>query len=292
MIHSKISDHMSLLVKLFKALIRNGLKISPKKCQLFKTDLVYMGHTMLIEEGLPKLKPLKTRIEAILKLEPPKSIKDCRSFCGMVNYLSIYLKDLQTKLIPIYYLTRKGVPFVWGKEQAEAFEDIKIALTSPLILVMPDTKGHIILVSDTSKVGCGGAFYQEIRLQYRLISYCSKKLPEAVQRYSISELELTGLLANISVFKHILKNVKFTVFCDHSALVYIIHAKKELPTMRLKKLIENLNAYCFVIRFLKGKEMHISDFLSRHPIEDGESPFEIIPIAFQLIEENNENRRR
>ena len=55
--------------------------------------------------------------------------------------------------------------------------------------------------------------------------------------------------------------------------------------MRLKKLIENLNAYCFVIRFLKGKEMHISDFLSRHPIEDGESPFEIIPIAFSLIEE-------
>ena len=285
MIHSKISDHMGLIVKLFKALIRNGLKISPKKCQLFKTNLIYMGHTMLIEEGLPKLKPLKTRVEAILKLDPPKTIKDCRSFCGMVNYLSIYLKDLQTKLIPIYYLTRKGVPFIWGEEQKEAFQDIKIALTSPPILVMPDTKGHIILVSDTSKVGCGGALYQEIRLQYRLISYCSKKLPEAVQRYSISELELTGLLANISVFKHILKNVKFTVFCDHSALVYIINAKRELPTMRLKKLIENLNAYCFVIRFLKGKEMHISDFLSRHPIEDGESPFEIIPIAFSLIEE-------
>ena len=285
MIHSKVSDHMSLVIKLLKALIRNGLKISPKKCQLFKTDLVYMGHTMLIENGLPKLKPLKTRVEAILKLEPPKTIKDCRSFCGMVNYLSIYLKDLQTKLIPIYYLTRKGIPFLWGEEQEKAFEDIKCALTSPPVLVMPDTKVHIILVSDTSKVGCGGALYQEIRLQYRLISYCSKKLPEAVQRYSISELELTGLLANISVFKHILKNAKFTVFCDHSALVYIIHAKRELPTMRLKKLIENLNAYCFVIRFLKGKEMHISDFLSRHPIEDGESPYEIIPIAFQLIEE-------
>ena len=149
---------------------------------------------------------------------------------------------------------------------------------------MPDSHGHIILVSDTSKIGCGGALYQDIRHVYRLVSYCSKKLPEAVQRYSISELELTGLLANISIFKHILKNVKFTVFCDHSALVFIINAKKELPTLRLKKLIENLTAYCFVIRFLKGKEMHISDFLSRHPIEDGESPHEIIPIAFQLIE--------
>ena len=285
MIHSKQSDHMSLVVKLFKALIRNGLKISPKKCQLFKKKLVYMGHTMVIEDGLPKLKPLKTRIEAILKLEPPKTIKGCRSFCGMVNYLSIYLKELQLKLIPIYHLTRKGIPFVWGEEQEKAFEDIKRALTNPPVLVMPDSHGHIILVSDTSKIGCGGALYQEIRHVYRLVSYCSKKLPEAVQRYSISELELTGLLANISIFKHILKNVKFTVFCDHSALVFILNAKKELPTLRLKKLIENLIAYCFVIRFLKGKEMHISDFLSRHPIEDGESPHEIIPIAFQMIEQ-------
>ena len=284
MIHSKHNDHMSLVVKLFKALIRNGLKISPKKCQLFKRKLVYMGHTMVIEDGLPKLKPLKTRIEAILKLKPPQTIKDCRSFCGMVNYLSIYLKDLQLKLIPIYHLTRKGIPFEWGEKQDKAFEDIKKALTNPPVLVMPDSHGHIILVSDTSKIGCGGALYQEIRHVYRLVSYCSKKLPEAVQRYSISELELTGLLANISIFKHILKNVKFTVFCDHSALVFIINAKKELPTLRLKKLIENLTAYCFVIRLLKGKEMHISDFLSRHPIEDGESPHEIIPIAFQLIE--------
>ena len=117
MIHSKQNDHMSLVVRLFKALIRNGLKISPKKCQLFKKTLVYMGHTMIIEDGLPKLKPLKTRIEAILKLEPPKTIKGCRSFCGMVNYLSIYLKDLQLKLIPIYHLTRKGIPFVWGKNR-------------------------------------------------------------------------------------------------------------------------------------------------------------------------------
>ena len=84
-----------------------------------------MGHTMVIEDGLPTLKPLKTRVEAILKLKPPQTIKDCRSFCGMVNYLSIYLKDLQLKLIPIYHLTRKGIPFEWGEKQEKAFEDIK-----------------------------------------------------------------------------------------------------------------------------------------------------------------------
>ena len=54
--------------------------------------------------------------------------------------------------------------------------------------------------------------------------------------------------------------------------------KREPPTLRLKKLIENLSEYKFDIYFLKGKEMHISDFLSRHP-DDEDSPNEIIPIA-------------
>ena len=41
LVHSKKKDHMSHLINLFKALIRNGLKISPKKCKLSKTKLVY-----------------------------------------------------------------------------------------------------------------------------------------------------------------------------------------------------------------------------------------------------------
>ena len=56
--------------------------------------------------------------------------------------------------------------------------------------------------------------------------------------------------------------------------------------MKLRKLIENLIEYKFDIYFLKGKEMHISDFLSRHP-NDKDSPYEIILIAFMLQEPEN-----
>ena len=116
-----------------------------------------------------------------------------------------------------------------------------------------------------------------------MIAYYSKKLPEAVERYSISELELTGVMANVAAFKQLLRNANFHVYCDHSALVHILKAKREPPTLRLKKLIENLSEYKFDIYFLKGKGMHISDFLSRHP-DDEDSPNEIIPIAFMLRE--------
>ena len=90
-------------------------------------------------------------------------------------------------------------------------------------------------------------------------------------------------MANVAAFKHLLRNANFHVYCDHSALVYILKAKREPPTLRLKKLIENLSEYKFDIYFLKGKEMHISDFLSRHP-DDEDSPNEIISIAFMLRE--------
>ena len=261
LVHSKKHDHLSHLINLFKALIRNGLKISPKKCQLFKTKLVYMGHTLLIEEGIPRITPLKTRLDAIIKLNPSKTPKNCKQFCGMVNFLSVFLKDLQIKLSPIYQLTRKGIPWEWTEECQQAFDKIKTDLTNPPVLVMPNDKGHFVLVSDTSTTGCGATLYQEIDGMYIIVAYYSKKLPDAVKRYSISELELTGILSNITAFKHILKNVNFTVYCDHSALVHIVQAKREPPTLRPQKLVEHLMAYNFSIKFLKGKEMHMTDFL-------------------------------
>ena len=103
--------HVAKLEDLLKALLKNGLKISPKKCQLFKTELQYMGNTIFIKDRKVCVKPLRSRIEAILKLEPPKTPKGCRSFADMVNFLSMFCPELQKILKPIYDLTRKGRPF-------------------------------------------------------------------------------------------------------------------------------------------------------------------------------------
>ena len=284
LVFSKKYDHLKHLTDLFKALIRNGLKISPRKCKLFKTSLVYMGHQVSIIDGIPHITPVKSRVDAIVKLDPPKSPKNCKQFCGMVNYLSMFLKDLQTKLIPIYHLTKKGVPFHWGELQQKAFEQIKKDLTEAPVLAMPNSEGHMVLVSDTSKIACGSALYQEQKGKYRLIAYFSKKLPLSAQRYSISELELTGIYANVLAFKHLLRNVHFTLYCDHSALVHIMNGKKEPPTLRLKKLIENLSDFKFDIKFLRGKDMFVSDFLSRHPNSEESCNDPIIPVAFLMKE--------
>ena len=51
--------HMNKLEDLLKALLKNGLKISPKKCQLFKTRLQYMGNEIFIENKKVCVKTIK-----------------------------------------------------------------------------------------------------------------------------------------------------------------------------------------------------------------------------------------
>ena len=65
------------------------LKISPKKCQLFKTESQYIRNTIFIEDRRVCVKPLKSRLEAIQKLKSPTTIKGCRSFTGMIYFVSI-----------------------------------------------------------------------------------------------------------------------------------------------------------------------------------------------------------
>ena len=90
-------------------------------CQLFKTELQYIGNIIFIKDKRVCVKPLRNRTEAILKLEPPKMPKECRSFTGMVIFLSMFCPELQKLLKRIYDLTRKGRYFLLGKEQQEAF---------------------------------------------------------------------------------------------------------------------------------------------------------------------------
>ena len=117
--------HMDKLEDLLKALGKNGLKISPKKCQLFRTESQYMGNTIFIKERRVCIKPLYSRLEAIQKVKAPTTAKQCKSFAGMVNFVSIFCPELQRLLKPVYDLMRKGRQFVWGKEQQDAFEEIK-----------------------------------------------------------------------------------------------------------------------------------------------------------------------
>ena len=277
---SKSSD-FDKLEDLLKALRKNGLKISPKKCQLFKTELQYMGNTIFIRNKRVCLKPLRSRNEAIQKLKPPVMIKECRSFVGMVNFVSIFCPELQGLLKPIYDLKRKGRHFIWGEEQQKAFDEIKNRLQRPLVLHLPDRQWQFQLPSYTSKFATGSVLYQIQNGQPKLNAYASKRMPEAAKNYSITELEMCGLAINITSFMLLLKKVDFDMIVDHLAIVPIMRSKVEPATIRIKRLLELLSSYSFNLYYIKGKDILFSDLLSRQKT-DNSSPHEIIPISFSL----------
>ena len=128
-------SHFEKLEDLLTALCKNGLKISPKKCQLFKTDLQYMGNTIFIRNNRVCIRPLRSRIEAIQKLKPPTTIKGCQSFAG-----------------------RRGRQFLWEEEQQKALMRSNADYKDPQSYIYPtdmDDSNYIqILVNLPLVVHC------------------------------------------------------------------------------------------------------------------------------------------
>ena len=280
LVFSKKKDHLQDIKNLLSALIKNGLKISPRKCQFFRTSLTYMGLRFLIKDGKPSFTPMKDKCDSIRALLPPQTVRDCRKFCGMVNFLATFLPKLQQVLIPIYNLTRKNTPFLWSDECQKAFDHIKTLLSNPPILTMPRMTGLYRLMSDTSREAAGAALYQFQDKRFFLVGYNSKRLPPAVKHYSVTELELIGLVTNIYSFRQILTNIWFQVFVDHSAITNILGSKKKPPSTRIQRLIQYLIPFNFDIHYLPGHKMHIADILSRLAGKDLEPPDRVIPISF------------
>ena len=116
----------------------------------------------------------------------------------------------------------------------------------------------------------------------RLLGYASKSLPDTCQNYSVTELEMTGLVINIHLWKHLLLRVEFDCAVDHRALPYIMKSKNLPATGRIIRLLEHLSGYSFNLYYVKGKDMILCDYLSRIAVDDG-NPDEVIPISFNAL---------
>ena len=85
-----------------------------------------MGLEFQVEDDKVCYTPLKDKCEAIQNLDSPKTLKQTRAFCGMVNFVSSFLPNLRRLLIPIYDLQKKSKKFKWTEEVGKAFSDIKV----------------------------------------------------------------------------------------------------------------------------------------------------------------------
>ena len=92
---------------------------------------------------------------------------------------------------------------------------------------------------------------------------------------------MTGLLVNMNLWKNLLKHREFDAAVDHAAVAQIMKAKTEPATTRIMRLLDRLSAviYSFNLYYVKGRDMILSDYLSRHRQKDLD-PSKLIPIHF------------
>ena len=115
------SEHLQHLVKVFLKLRAAGLKLKPKKCDLFQTQVNYLGH-VLDKTGT---RPDPKKLEAVREWERPKTVTQVRSFTAFCNFYRKFVKNFAEVAKPLYRLTSKGVKFTWEKEHKDAFQLLK-----------------------------------------------------------------------------------------------------------------------------------------------------------------------
>ena len=104
--------------------------------------------------------PIKSRIDAMQKLQPPTNKKKIQEFFGMLNFLSKYVYKMQLYLRPFYNIHRQQNDFEWTTEHQTRFEEDKKFLTEQISNTIPDPNQPFYTMCDASKFGIGAALLQ------------------------------------------------------------------------------------------------------------------------------------
>ncbi|GJP36606.1 hypothetical protein CLOM_g21095 [Closterium sp. NIES-68] len=125
------------------------------KCEFLKQEQEFLGHVILIDDI--QIDPKK--IATIQDGKPPANFHELRSFLGFVNYVRRFIPNMAGVTSPLTDLLKKGKFYEWGGEQQAAFEQLKLFLTTPLVLRIADPHRPFELITDASDLAVGTVLY-------------------------------------------------------------------------------------------------------------------------------------
>jgi len=124
----------------------------------------------------------------------------------------------------LFKLSKKGVKFIWDKEQDDSFNELKIKLASAPILTMPNFDKQFIIRTDASYDGIGGVLLQKDENNIeKPIHFVSRSLKPAEKNYAITDLEGTAATYCVTKFKSYIAGNKYEtlLYTDHKPFVKI-----------------------------------------------------------------------
>ena len=116
----------------------------------------------------------KDKIQAILDMEPPKNIKEVQSLIGRVAALNRFVSKATDKCLPFFKILRKA--FEWTDECQKAFQDLKVYLTTALLLSPSILGEDLYLYLAVSPYAVSSALIREEGKVQKPVYYTSRGL--------------------------------------------------------------------------------------------------------------------
>ena len=252
-------DMVKNLDSVLSRLTAAGLRLKPRKCQLFGKRVEFLGH-IVSEDGI-HTDPKKT--EAVREWPVPNNVRDLRSFLGFCGYYRKFLKNHSEIAKPLHRLTEKTQKFIWSEECSQAFNTLKKMLVEAPVLAHPDFTKPFLLDTDASDMAIGSVLSQVIDGKEKVIGYASRTLTKAEKKYCVTRKELLAVVVFIKHFRHYLYGKKFIVRTDHGSLRWLMNFKN--PEGQVARWHEVLSSYEFDILHRPGRQHRNADGMSRIP---------------------------
>ncbi|KAG7564207.1 Integrase catalytic core [Arabidopsis suecica] len=283
---SSFSSCLLNLCRVLKRCEETNLVLNWEKCHFMVREGIVLGHK-ISERGI---EVDKAKVDVMMQLQPPKTVKDIRSFLGHAGFYRRFIKDFSKLARPLTRLLCKETEFTFDEECLTAFKLIKEALVTAPIVQAPNWDYLFEIMCDASDYAVGAVLGQKIDKKLHVIYYASRTMDDAQVRYATTEKELLAVVFAFEKFRSYLVGSKVTVYTDHAALRHI-YAKKDTKP-RLLRWILLLQEFDMEIVDKKGIENGVADHLSRMRIEDEVPIDDSMPeeqlMAFRQLNESSQ----
>lgn len=188
------------------------------KCEWMKTEVHYLGH--IISQG--KVAPDPQKIQAIKEWPTPTTVKEVQAFLRLANYYRRFVFNFSHIANSLTNLTKKDQTWQWTSEAQSAFEILKQALISALILRIFDPNLPTRTEHDASDFAWAGILLQKHEdNRWHPVAYESRKLDPAQRNYDAPNKEFLAITESLKAWRHYLYGRSFEIITDHQSLTHI-----------------------------------------------------------------------
>ncbi|KAL2236302.1 UNVERIFIED_CONTAM: Retrovirus-related Pol polyprotein from transposon 17.6 [Sesamum indicum] len=208
---SRSHDHIVYLEQTFATLRKFRMKLNPMKCTFGVTGGKFLGY-LVSERGI-EVNPEK--IEAILKLKSPTTVKEVQKLTGKLASLSRFISKSSDRNLPFFKVLRKTKNFEWTEECEQAFQDFKTYLRSPPLLANPKGNGVLYVYLAVSENAVSSALAREEGGVQSPVYYVSKILQGAERRYAQIEKLALALIVTARKLRSYFQGHRIVVLTNH-----------------------------------------------------------------------------